>query len=663
MKKNAVVIVGAGSTHTPGIIQSLLQKKDEFPLRKLALFDIDEKRLHLVYDIMKQFINETYPGLEVVVTTNEEEAYTDIDFVFAQIRQGGLKLRSSDEKIPLKYGVVGQETCGPGGSISYGMRSIPAIIHIINRQGGLKLRSSDEKIPLKYGVVGQETCGPGGSISYGMRSIPAIIHIIKMAKKYSPNCWILNYSNPAAVVAEATRREFNNERILNICDMPTAILLSYSKMLGLDSWQSLDPCYFGLNHFGWFTALYDKEGKDRLPELREMILTSGMTACSDKHHKDKDWQKTWKQYAEIVKDYPDFLPNSYLPNCWILNYSNPAAVVAEATRREFNNERILNICDMPTAILLSYSKMLGLDSWQSLDPCYFGLNHFGWFTALYDKEGKDRLPELREMILTSGMTACSDKHHKDKDWQKTWKQYAEIVKDYPDFLPNSYLQYYLYSSEMVAKMDINRTRADMVIEGREQEMFAEHKKYLESPESYKSPLQEFTVFGDFIVDAASSIAYNKGERREQEMFAEHKKYLESPESYKSPLQEFTVFGDFIVDAASSIAYNKGERFLVIVENNGAIPNMPADAMVEVPAYIRSWGPEPVSIPAIPTFHKGMMENQLASEKLAVDAYFENSYDKALQAIAINKTVPSTTVARKILNDLIEANGDYWPTLK
>ena len=271
---------------------------------------------------------------------------------------------------------------------------------------------------------------------------------------------------------------------------------------------------------------------------------------------------------------------------------------------------------LPKLDLLSYSKMLGLDSWQSLDPCYFGLNHFGWFTALYDKEGKDRLPELREMILTSGMSACSDKHHKDKDWQKTWKQYAEIVKDYPDFLPNSYLQYYLYSSEMVAKMDINRTRADMVIEGREQEMFAEHKKYLESPENYKSPIQEFTVFGDFIVDAAASIAYNKG-----------------------------------------------ERFLVIVENNGAIPNMPADAMVEVPAYIRSWGPEPVSIPPIPTFHKGMMENQLASEKLAVDAYFENSYDKALQAIAINKTVPSTTVARKILDDLIEANGEYWPTLK
>lgn len=440
MKKQAVAIAGAGSTHTPGIIQSILQKKDEFPIRKLALYDIDEPRMNLVYDIMKQFIHQEAPDIEIIVTTDKKEAFTDIDFVFAQIRQGGLSMRSTDEKIPLKYG-----------------------------------------------VVGQETCGPGGSISYGIRSIPGVMDLIRDAKKYSPNCWILNYSNPAAVVAEATRREFNNDRVLNICDMPTAILLSYTKMLGLNSWQELDPCYFGLNHFGWFTELYDKDGVDRLPELREMILTQGMSV--------------------------------------------------------------------------------------------------------------------------------SDKHHRDPDWNKTWKQYAKIVKDYPEYLPNSYLQYYLYAKEMVEKTDANWTRADMVINGREKEMFAEH-------------------------DA----------------------YLKNPDTYKSPIQDFTVFGDFIVDAAASIAYNKGERFLVIVENNGAIPNLPADAMVEVPAYIRSWGPEAISRGPIPTFYKGMIENQVASEKLAVDAYFENSYDKALQAIAINKTVPSTTVARQILDDLIEANGDFWPTL-
>ena len=87
--------------------------------------------MNLVYDIMRQFIEQEAPDLDVVVTTDPETAFTDVDFVFAQIRQGGLAMRSSDEKIPLKYGCVGQETCGAGGSISYGIRSIPGVFGIV----------------------------------------------------------------------------------------------------------------------------------------------------------------------------------------------------------------------------------------------------------------------------------------------------------------------------------------------------------------------------------------------------------------------------------------------------------------------------------------------------------------------------------------------------
>lgn len=61
----------------------------------------------------------------------------------------------------------------------------------------------DEKIPLKYGVVGQETCSPGG-IAYGMRSIQGVLDLVDYMEKYSPDAWPLNYSNPAAIVAEAT---------------------------------------------------------------------------------------------------------------------------------------------------------------------------------------------------------------------------------------------------------------------------------------------------------------------------------------------------------------------------------------------------------------------------------------------------------------------------
>jgi maltose-6'-phosphate glucosidase len=105
------------------------------------------------------------------------------------------------------------------------------------------------------------------------------------------------------------------------------------------------------------------------------------------------------------------------------------------------------------------------------------------------------------------------------------------------------------------------------------------------------------------------------------------------------------------------------RFLVIVENNGAIPNMPDDAMVEVPAHIGSQGPEVIKRGDIPLFQQGLMMQQLNSEKLLVEGCIEGSYQKVLEAFTLNKTVPSMNVAKAILDDMIEANEGYWPELK
>ena len=104
------------------------------------------------------------------------------------------------------------------------------------------------------------------------------------------------------------------------------------------------------------------------------------------------------------------------------------------------------------------------------------------------------------------------------------------------------------------------------------------------------------------------------------------------------------------------------RFLVICQNRGAIPNMPYDAMVELPAYIGKNGPEVISRDNIPLFQQGLMMQQLNSEKLLVEGCVEGSYEKVLQAFTLNKTVPSMSVAKAILDDMIEANKGYWPEL-
>ncbi|NBJ69488.1 MULTISPECIES: 6-phospho-alpha-glucosidase [Clostridia] len=439
--KLSVVIAGGGSTYTPEIILMLLDNLNRLPLRKIKLYDDDEGRQNKVAKACEILIKEKDPTIEYVATTDPEEAYTDVDFCLAHIRVGKLPMRELDEKIPLKHGCVGQETCGPGG------------------------------------------------IAYGMRSIGGVLENIDYMEKYSPHCWMLNYSNPASIVAEATRRLRPNSRVINICDMPIGMEHSIAEIVGVPSRKDLDIRYYGLNHFGWYTSIKDKSGKELLPELI----------------------KHMKKYGFI------------------------------------NGEK-----GMATE---------NKDSW-------FETNLFA----------------------------------------------RNLVAVEPTTIPNTYLKYYLYPDYVVEHTNPNYTRANEVIDGRETEVF--------------SACTEIQKNG-----------HSKGTKLAVGIHAE-----------------------FIVDLATALAFNTKERMLLIVENKGAIQNFPDDAMVEIPCIVGKDGYEPLAIGTIPTFQKGLMEQQVAVEKLVVEAWIEQSYQKLWQALTLSQTVPSAAVAKQLLDDLMEANKDYWPEL-
>lgn len=59
------------------------------------------------------------------------------------------------------------------------------------RVGGLPARAIDEKIPLKYGVIGQETVGPGG-LSMALRAIPRALEIAAEVRRLCPDAWWIN---------------------------------------------------------------------------------------------------------------------------------------------------------------------------------------------------------------------------------------------------------------------------------------------------------------------------------------------------------------------------------------------------------------------------------------------------------------------------------------
>ena len=106
-------------------------------------------------------------------------------------------------------------------------------------------------------------------------------------------------------------------------------------------------------------------------------------------------------------------------------------------------------------------------------------------------------------------------------------------------------------------------------------------------------------------------------------------------------------------------FKENSREVTVIETE----NFGKTAMVEIPCLVGSNGPEPLRIGDIPRFQKGLMEQQVAVEKLVVDAWIEKSYQKLWQAISLSKTVPSVKVAKEILDDLIEANREFWPELR
>ena len=117
MKKLKVVTVGGGSGYTPELIDGFIRRHDELPVSEYWLVDIEagEEKLAVVGALAQRMVKKAGIDMTVHLTTNLQEALAGADFVTTQIRVGQLAARIQDEKIPLRYGVLGQETTGPGG--------------------------------------------------------------------------------------------------------------------------------------------------------------------------------------------------------------------------------------------------------------------------------------------------------------------------------------------------------------------------------------------------------------------------------------------------------------------------------------------------------------------------------------------------------------------
>jgi len=110
-----IAIIGGGSAYMPGLALSFARESDLFAGSQLVLHDIDAAALDVQARLTASILRARSAEIAVEAIGDLERAIEGADFVLTTFRPGGLEARHRDESIPPEYGVIGQETTGPGG--------------------------------------------------------------------------------------------------------------------------------------------------------------------------------------------------------------------------------------------------------------------------------------------------------------------------------------------------------------------------------------------------------------------------------------------------------------------------------------------------------------------------------------------------------------------
>ncbi|MEO8286071.1 MAG: glycoside hydrolase [Chloroflexota bacterium] len=268
-----VAYIGGGSAYAPGVVRAFIELPDVFAGSEIALMDLDAANLDVVRRLTTAMARSAGADLTITATTDRREALAGADFVLTSFRAGGFAARALDERIPLKYGVIGQETVGPGGFF------------------------------------------------FALRSMQVIRDLCAEMEDLCPSAWLMNYANPTNIIGEAVSC-FSSVKVLALCDGGKHDAFHVAELLGYTA-KEVEFFAYGLNHATWSTR-FTIAGEDGI----EM-----MDAAHDRIVADPNVGNTTKRMFRLARRYGR-LPNYYMQYYYYPEETVKEASDAEMTRAE-----------------------------------------------------------------------------------------------------------------------------------------------------------------------------------------------------------------------------------------------------------------------------------------------------------------------------------------
>lgn len=301
---------------------------------------------------------------------------------------------------------------------------------------------------------------------------------------------------------------------------------------------------------------------------------------------------------DIARDIEALAPEAVL-----LNFTNPAGVVTQALLQN-SQVTTIGLCNLPIGMKMHIAQLYDVPA-EAVDTETVGINHLNWVTKV-SVFGKDVTAETLAKI--GAEEGASVANIPDLQWD-------------PDLLhslgaiPCSYLRYYYMPDEMLrnqqSALATEGTRGQ-VVQGIEAGLF----ELYQDRNLDRKPPQLALRGGAYYSEAA-------------------------------------------VNLMVSIFQNRRDIQTVNVRNNGVVPCLTNDAVVEVNCVIDAQGAHPIQLTRhIPPALRGLLQVVKAYEDLTVQAAVTGDRDAALQALTIHPLVPSARIAKQLLKDIL-AKGAPW----
>lgn len=246
-----ITIVGGGSTYTPELIEGFMNISDKVRIDEIWMLDIPESetKFDIVSKFAQRMLKKSNSDIKLYSTYDKEKALANANYIIFQFRAGLMQGRINDEKIPLEFGLIGQETTGMGG------------------------------------------------MACALRAFPIIEDYVNLIKIHAPNAWIISFSNPSGLLTEFMVNYLKHEKCIGLCNVPIEFVMESAKSFDCTR-DEVALKYYGLNHLSWVENVYIN-GKDRTAELWDRFK------LNMKNIPETDYEADFLQKLKL-------LPNPYL---------------------------------------------------------------------------------------------------------------------------------------------------------------------------------------------------------------------------------------------------------------------------------------------------------------------------------------------------------------